>query len=230
MKEKILLVEDEETLADVVKAYLEKEQYQVSVASTGKEAIQLHKRFQPDLMILDLMLPDISGEEVCKKIRQYSQVPILMLTAKSSEEEKISGLMLGADDYVTKPFSPRELVARVYSLLRRSKGKQEMEEGSIIRRGEMMIDEEKHQVFLREESVYLTPVEFKLLVHLSRSPGRVYSREQLVESIFGFDFVGDERTIDVHIKNLRHKIEEDPKNPKYVVTVYGVGYKFGVET
>lgn len=222
---KILVVEDEEKISEVVAAYLEKEGFNVKVTASGRDALALAAREKPDLVVLDLMLPDLSGQEVCGELRKSSDVPIIMLTALSSEEDKISGLAIGADDYLTKPFSPRELVARVRSVLRRTKGKSEPL-SDVLSFDDLVIDISKHEVKMKGEQKALTPFEFKLLATLARYPGRVYSRFELINKVQGYDFEGYERTIDAHIKNLRQKIESDPKNPRYIKTIFGVGYKF----
>jgi DNA-binding response OmpR family regulator len=219
---KILVVEDEEKIADIVKAYLKKEGFNVSVVGTGQEALSLLKEGF-DLIILDLMLPDIPGEDVCSTIRQDSDIPVIMLTAKSEEEDRVKGLGIGADDYVVKPFSPRELVARVNALLRRVKGPKK---NLVFNKGELVINLSRYEVTKNGLPVVLTPTEFKLLEHIARRPGQVFTRLQLVNVILGYDFEGYDRTIDAHVKNIRHKIEDDPKSPSYIKTVYGVGYKF----
>jgi len=219
---RILVVEDEEKIADIVKAYLEKDGFVVTVAQTGHHAVSLLKeRF--DLIILDLMLPDMDGEDICLTIRADSDVPIIMLTAKSEEEDRIKGLGIGADDYVVKPFSPRELAARVKALLRRAKG---AKQSVSFNRGALVIDSSRFEIRRDGSTVVLTPTEFKLLQCLAEHPEQVFSRLQLVNIILGYDFEGYDRTIDAHIKNIRHKIEEDPKNPSYIRTVYGIGYRF----
>lgn len=225
---KILVVDDEPNILNVIQAYLEKSGYVVYVAETGTTALQLFENLQPDLMILDLMLPDMSGEEICRTIRRTSNIPILMLTAKSNEDDKVNGLLIGADDYVTKPFSPRELTARVVSLLRRSQAQETKEREFLQFDHNLTVDLENHEVFLKGEPVYLTPIEFKLLVTLAKHPKRVFSRMELINQIQGYAFDGYERTVDVHIKNLRQKIGDDPKHPTYISTVFGVGYKFQV--
>ncbi len=219
---KVLVVEDEQKIAEIVKAYLEKEQYQVVLAKTGDEALTAFKQGF-DLIILDLMLPDMEGEDICQTIRNDSDVPIIMLTAKSEEEDRIKGLGIGADDYVVKPFSPRELVARVKALLRRVKGPKEFVS---FNKKDLIIDSARFEVTKKGETVVLTPTEFKLLQCIADHPGQVYTRLQLVNIILGYDFEGYDRTIDAHIKNIRHKIEDDQKSPVYLKTVYGVGYKF----
>lgn len=219
----VLIVEDEKKISDIVAMYLEREGFRAEAADTGEKALGLlHEPF--DLIILDLMLPDISGEELCKIIRERSSVPIIMLTAKSGEEDRIKGLGLGADDYVVKPFSPRELVARVKAHLRRSR-KAEKRVLS-FNDGLLTMDTENYEVKKGGSAVILTPTEFRILLALAEKPGRVLSRLQLINIVQGYDFEGYDRTIDAHIKNLRHKIEEDPRNPLFIKTVYGVGYKF----
>lgn len=226
---KILVVDDEPTILSVIQAYLEKNGYVVYVAETGTAALQLFENLQPDLLVLDLMLPDITGEEICRTVRRTSNVPILMLTAKSKEDDKVNGLLIGADDYLTKPFSPRELTARIVSLLRRSQVTGGFEQKVLrFRNGRLKIDLEHREVFHEEKPVYLTPIEFKLLVTLAKHPKRVFSRGELINQIQGYTFEGYERTVDVHIKNLRQKIGDDPRHPTYIATVFGVGYKFQV--
>jgi DNA-binding response OmpR family regulator len=219
---RILVVEDEEKIAEIVRAYLEKEGFRVTVAETGQKAISVLKDGF-DLIILDLMLPDISGEDICQTIRMDSDLPIIMLTAKSEEEDRIKGLSIGADDYVVKPFSPRELVARVKALLRRTKGSKKT---ICFSRGNFIIDSSRFEVKKDGSPVVLTPTEFKLLHCLAERPGQIFTRLQLINIILGYDFEGYDRTIDAHIKNIRHKIEDNPRNPSYIKTVYGVGYKF----
>jgi len=227
---KVLVVDDEPKIIRAVSAYLEKEGYQVFAATSGKEALELVERKAPDLIVLDLRLPDVPGEEVCQKIRQRRDTPILMLTAKVEEEDKIRGLSIGADDYVTKPFSPRELVARVRAILRRVKAEREPQRDLIsFDNGKVRIDVAKQEVSLNGEIVTLTPNEYKLLLALARYPGRVYTRSELINKVQGYEYEGYDRTIDAHVKNLRQKIEEDPKNPTYILTVFGMGYKFGGE-
>ncbi len=222
MTTKILLVEDEKKIADIVVAYLEKEGYEVRHVDNGSEALEL-LRNGFDLIILDLMLPDISGEEICELVRKDSDIPIIMLTAKSEEEHRIKGLNIGADDYVVKPFSPRELVARVQALLRRTRP---VKKRLSFNKGMLVIDNESLEVFSNGNPVTLTPTEFKLLQTLAERPGQVFSRAQLVNIILGYNFEGYDRTIDAHVKNIRQKIGEDNRNPTFIKTVYGVGYKF----
>jgi len=221
---KILVVDDEKQIVDIVKAYLEREGYRVIVAYDGKSAIDLARRDRPDLIVLDLMLPEISGWDVCRTLRKESDVPIIMLTARDETTDKIVGLELGADDYVTKPFDPKELVSRVRAVLRRYESRKDLK--SIIDFADLSIDVEKRLVRRGGEHIELTPIEFELLKILAQSPGRVYSRMQLLDKIQGDAYEGYERTIDSHIKNLRKKIERDPEHPRYIVTVYGAGYKF----
>lgn len=223
---KIVVIDDEPSVQEVVRGYLEKDGYMVYVASNGREGLALAERAKPGLIVLDLMLPDVSGEEICREIRSRSDVPILMLTAKVSEEERVGGLALGADDYLTKPFSPRELVARVRTVLRRTQGiEAPLVEALSFDGGALEIDTVQHEVRRDGVVVELTPNEYRLLVTLARYPGRVYSRFELINRVQGYDFEGYERTIDAHVKNLRKKIEPDPKHPRYVETVFGVGYR-----
>jgi DNA-binding response OmpR family regulator len=223
---KIVIIDDEPSVQEVVKAYLEKDGYLVYVAGNGADGLALAERVKPGLIVLDLMLPDISGEEVCREIRGRSDVPILMLTAKAGEEERIEGLQIGADDYLVKPFSPRELVARVRAVLRRTQGVETPLVAVVsFDDGRLEIDTVQHVVRRDGNEVALTPNEYKLLITLARYPGRVYSRYELVNHVQGYDYEGYERTIDVHVKNLRKKIEPDPRNPRYVETVTGVGYR-----
>ena len=223
---KIVVIDDEPSVQDVVRAYLEKDGFTVFVAGRGSEGLALAERVTPALIVLDLMLPDVSGEEICREIRGRSDVPILMLTAKAGEDERVAGLLSGADDYLVKPFSPRELVARVRAVLRRTQG------GDVplvpvlsLDHGRLEIDTEHHVVRRDGNVVELTPNEYRLLTALATYPGRAYSRLELVDRVQGYDFEGDERTIDVHVKNLRKKIEPDAARPRYVETVIGVGYR-----
>lgn len=230
MKEKfkILIVDDEERILEVVRAYLEKENYEVTTASDGEEALRVFKIDTFHLVILDLMLPKISGEQVCFKIRETSHVPIIMLTAKVEEEDKLEGLAIGADDYLTKPFSARELVGRVKALLRRAyREESPLAEHLVFNDGDLEVDVPKMRVFKKGNEVTLTPYEFKVLISLLTNPGQVFSRERLVEKAFGYDYESFDRTIDTYIKNIRQKIENNPKCPDYITTVYGVGYRFG---
>jgi DNA-binding response OmpR family regulator len=223
----ILLIEDEEKVAEVIKAYLEKEGYKVYWAARGLEGIKIFNEADFKLVILDLMLPDMDGEEVCKILRRISDVYIFMLTAKASLSDKIEGLNMGADEYLTKPFSPRELTARVNALFRRVAN--EEQDKLNFDGGKLIVEKEKRIVKANGKEINLTPSEFDILIALIESRGNVLSREQLIEKVFGIDFEGMDRTVDVHIKNLRKKIEEDSKNPKYIITVTKAGYKFGGE-
>lgn len=224
---RILLVEDEKAIREAVAAYLERAGYWVTPAADGQEAVEAFSLHQFDLVILDLMLPKLPGEKVCRIIRDTSDIPIIMLTAKGEVEDRIVGLELGADDYLIKPFSPRELVARVRALLRRAHIDSEPQR-EVLDYGGLTIDLNGHKVLVNDEEVDLTASEFKLLTTLSRYPGRVYSRMELVEKVLGYDFEGYERTIDSHVKNLRAKIGDDPRNPRWIYTVHGVGYRFEV--
>lgn len=224
----ILVVEDEKNILDVISAYLKKENYMVFEAMDGENALELFKKEEIHLIILDLMIPKISGEEVCSRIRMTSDVPIIMLTAKSDEDSKIEGLNIGADDYVIKPFSPRELVTRVKTLLRRSYRTdiiRPLAEKVSFDNGRVVVEIEKMVVRKDDKIVELTSNEFKILLAFINNPGLVLSREQLIEIAFGYDYEGFDRTIDSHIKNIRQKLEDNPKTPAYILTVYGVGYK-----
>lgn len=222
---RILIVEDEAQTRSVVEAYLEREGYWVTAVGDGERALEAFGSHAYDGVVLDLNLPGLPGEDVCRRIRDVSDVPIIMLTAKGAEEERIAGLDLGADDYLVKPFSPRELVARLRALLRRAKAETEPQR-SRAEYGPLEIDLAGHKVFVDGEEADLTASEYKLLTTLSRYPGRVYSRMELVEKVLGYDFEGYERAIDSHIKNLRAKLGDDPKEPRFIHTVFGVGYRF----
>ncbi|MGA9762380.1 MAG: response regulator transcription factor [Gaiellaceae bacterium] len=225
----VLVVEDERKIRDLVRGYLEREGLGVLTTASGAEAITIARGQEPDLLILDLGLPDVPGEEVARELRTFSAVPILMLTAKAAEEDRIRGLELGADDYLTKPFSPRELVLRVQAILRRSRGGETGERPLSFGGGELEIDEARREVKVRGETVALTPTEFGLLASLARTPGRVYSRFELINRVRGYEFEGYERTIDSHVKNLRQKIERDSRSPEIVLTVLSGGYRLGLE-
>ncbi len=222
---RILLVEDEKAIREAVTAYLEREGYWVTPVGDGVAALEQFTRSRFDLVVLDLMLPRLPGEQVCAAIRDASDVPIIMLTAKGELEDRVKGLELGADDYLVKPFSPRELVARVRALMRRAKVTDEPQRDRLVF-GDLEIDVAGHKAFLGGEELDLTASEFKLLTTLSRYPGRVYSRMELVEKVLGYDFEGYERTIDSHVKNLRAKLDDDPRDPTFIYTVHGVGYRF----
>ncbi|MCB2294010.1 response regulator transcription factor [Clostridium algoriphilum] len=221
----ILIIEDEEKISEVLKAYLQKEGYGVYSTTKGMDGIKLFQKIGFSLVILDLMLPDISGEEVCSLLRKISEVHIFMLTAKSTLEDRIEGLNLGADEYLVKPFSPRELTARVNALFRRLNINNR--ETKVYNNGDLEINYENRIVKVKGHEISLTPNEFDIVHVLSSNEGKVFTRENLIERIMGIDFQGFDRTIDVHIKNIRKKIEEDSKNPKYIVTVTRIGYKFG---
>ena len=227
MSKKILVVDDEPQIVKALKAYLENASYKVVTAADGKAALTAFSREKPDFVILDLNLPGMDGLDVCKAIRHDSNVPILMLTARVEETDKLLGLELGADDYVLKPFSPREVVARVRTIFRRVGSEQPKSE--IIEIGDLLINLDEHTVSAAGLPVELTPTEFDILVALARHPRRVFSRLQIMEQAQGSAFEGYERTIDAHVKNIRLKLEADPKNPVYIQTVHGVGYKLDVK-
>ena len=224
---RILIVEDELDLANIIKDYLEKELYEVEICTEGDMAIEIFDKFKPSLVILDLMLPGMNGYEICQNIRIKSTIPILILSAKIDEFDKVKGLDLGADDYITKPFRPRELLARVNAQLRRSQvfNKENLE---IIDIENIRIYTKEYKVEKNGRDLDLSRNEFELLVFLSKNPRQVFSREQLYERIWGFDSYGDLNTVTVTINRLRQKIEDNPKNPKYILTVWGVGYKFEI--
>lgn len=230
-KSKILVVDDEAHIVELVRFNLEKEGYRVIAASDGSEAVRMAREEGPDLIILDVMLPEIDGFEVCRMIQRDSatgEIPIIMLTARGEEIDKILGLEIGADDYMTKPFSPRELLARVKARLRRAARNQQTAEGSggVIRVDKLVLDPQRFEVFLDGSKLDLTPKEFELLKMLAQGRGRVLTRDYLLENIWGYEYIGDSRTVDVHIRHLRQKIEADPANPQYIETVRGIGYKF----
>jgi DNA-binding response OmpR family regulator len=228
MSKKILVVDDEPQIMRVLKGYLEAAGFQVISAYDGAEALAAFRHTAPDLIVLDLMLPQVDGLDVARAIRRESDVPIIMLTARVDEADRLIGLELGADDYVAKPFSPREVVARVRAVLRRAGGGPEPA-GRVLSAGDIALDVDKRQASVAGRAVELTPTEFDLLAALMESPGRVFSRMQLLDKLQGYAYEGYERTIDVHVKNLRQKIEADPKRPVYILTVYGLGYKFAEE-
>ena len=223
----ILLVEDERKLRDLVRSYLERAGFTVLTTGSGAEALSLASSALPDLLVLDLGLPDVPGETVARELRQAGTTPILMLTAKSSEEDRVHGLEIGADDYVTKPFSPRELVLRVQAILRRH-GQSAEQEAASYGDGAVVIDESQRSVTVRGDIADLTPTEWGILIALASVPGRVYSRFELINRVRGYEFEGYERIIDSHVKNLRRKIEQDPGSPVIVKTVLGGGYRLGI--
>jgi len=226
MGSKILIVEDDQALLDVLKYNLTKEGYNVVVATDGIQALEVARGNKPDLILLDIMLPKMSGFDVCRILRKETTTPILMLTAKDEEVDKIVGLEIGADDYMTKPFSMRELLARIRAMLRRTEMvKPKPVEEAILRISDLEVDLARHQATLSGTKLDLTPKEFDLLVFLARNRGLVFSREQLLERVWGYDYAGDTRTVDVHIRWLREKIEVNPAKPKRLVTIRGVGYK-----
>jgi DNA-binding response OmpR family regulator len=230
MNELILVVDDEPKIVKLAQDYLEQAGFRVVAAHEGGTGIAIARHEHPDLIVLDLNLPDKDGIDVCRVMRRESDVPIIMLTARDAETDRLIGLELGADDYITKPFSPRELVARVRTVLRRVRG--DVQPAGIIRADDLEIDVNGHNVKRHGEAIHLTPSEFSLLTMLAQHPGRVLSREQLLERLYGVSYDGLARSVDAHIKNLRQKLEDDPTNPRYVLTIYGVGYKFnaGSET
>jgi len=223
MPKTILVVDDERKIVTVLKGYLEQAGFRVVTAGDGQTALTTFRHEKPDLVILDLMLPGMDGLDVCRILRRESAVPIIMLTARAEEADRLIGLELGADDYVVKPFSPREVVARVRAVLRRVEG--EVAPAGLLQAGDIVLDLAGHQATVAGRPVELTPTEFALLATLARAPGRTFTRAQLLQQIQDNPLEGFERTVDVHVRNLRAKIEPDPRNPRYILTVYGVGYK-----
>lgn len=221
---RILVVDDEESIRNVVVAYLQADGYTVLTAEDGRKGLELFRQHQPELVILDIMLPGMDGLKVLQHIREESEVYVLMLTARSEETDRVTGLMMGADDYLTKPFSPLELVARVKAILRR--GRSPDQEEDVLQFGALRIDNKRHKVWRDEEEIELTALEFQLLKTLADHAGIVLSREQLLQQVWGYDFFGDDRVVDVHIRHIRQKLETDPNNPQIIVTVRGVGYRF----
>ena len=224
MVKTILVVDDDKKIVDLVSLYLRREGFAILAASDGHEALEMARRQQPDLIVLDLLLPGLDGIDVCRLLRADSRVPIIMLTARSTDRDKLMGLDRGADDYVTKPFNPRELVARVRAVLRRTSPAEAVTDDTIF--GDLEVSFVRHEVLVRGLPANLTPTEFRLLEALVREPRRAFSRSELLDRAFGDDYEGLERTVDVHIMNLRRKIEAEPARPRYVVTVPGVGYRF----
>jgi DNA-binding response OmpR family regulator len=224
----VLLVEDELKLRELLRSYLEREGLEVLSTGSGAEAVALAHRANPDLVLLDLGLPDVSGEEVIREVRSFSDAPVLVLTAKSAEASRIESFELGADDYVTKPFSPRELILRTKAILGRGRATLDVSSRLSYGNGHLVIDEERHEVWIDDEQVHLTPTEWGLLGALARTPGRVFSRSELINRIRGYEFDGYERTIDSHVKNLRLKVERDPRTPTIIETVLGAGYRLGL--
>lgn len=224
-KQKIMIVEDEPKIAEMISAFLLAEGYETAVCQDGDKALQELTKFNPDLVVLDLMLPGMSGLEICKQIRQESNLPIIMLTAKAEEIDKLLGLELGADDYITKPFSLRELLARIKAVLRRASQTSAIAIET-VNFSDLKINFSEHVVELRGTPIELTPTEFSILGLLAKNPGRTFSRAQILDAALGVAYLGYERSVDSHISNIRKKIEDDPANPKYILTVFGVGYKF----
>ena len=223
---RILVIEDESSFSEAISFLLRKEGFEVGVADNGQSGLEEYQRHGADLILLDLMLPGLSGTEVCRQIRTKSQVPIIMLTAKDAEIDKVVGLELGADDYVTKPYSSRELIARINAVLRRTQNPENEIENGIITIGSIRLDIDRHQMSVNSVAVALPLKEFELLEFLMRNSGRVLTRAQLIDRVWGSDYFGDTKTLDVHIKRLRAKIEVDPANPIFIQTVRGLGYKF----
>lgn len=224
MSKTVLMVDDQPSIRSLVQMYLTQEGFRVVTASNGREALFLARQEKPDLIILDLMMPEMDGHDFMRAHRKERDTPVIMLTAKVEENDRVLGLELGADDYVSKPFSPRELAARVRAVLRRLE--REFDDGDVIRIGELLLDEPMHRVLLHDQPIDLTRTEFDLLSVLMHTPGRAFSRSELLERVQGDGFEAVERTVDVHIRNLRAKIEDDPRKPRYIETVYGVGYRF----
>lgn len=224
MAQRILVVDDEAAIVELVEYNLEREGFEVLTEAEGPKAVERARAERPDLIILDVMLPGMSGMDVCRELRKTTDVPIILLTARKDEVDRVLGLELGADDYVTKPFSPRELVARVKAILRRSQ--RQASEGEAVAASGLVVDEERRQVTLDGRRLDLTFTEFELLATLAKNPGRAFSRDELLSRIWGQDFYGDARTVDVHIRHLREKLEEDPAAPRFIETVRGVGYRF----
>lgn len=227
MSSRILIIEDDPDTAKLASLYLERDGHEALTARDGVEGLRLAREFEPGLIVLDLMLPRLDGMAVCRAVRAESDVPIVMVTARVAEEERLAGLDLGADDYITKPFSPRELAARVRAVLRRTARNSGGNGGPNPAYGEVAVDLATRAVRVGDAAASLTPTEFRLLTMLMRQPGRVFSREEIIDQVFGYDFDGFDRTVDAHIANLRRKIEANPRKPRYVHTVHGVGYKFG---
>lgn len=226
LQNSILIVDDDDKLIQLLRTYFEREKFVVYTAGDGRMALELLRRYEPQVLVLDLMMPGMDGFEVCRRVRQTSDIPILFLTARDDDTDRLVGLNMGADDYITKPFNMKELVARVYARLRRVRGEVVQSSSNYVI-GDLQIDKEKYTVSRGGEPIILTPTEFNMLEVLSASPGRVYSRLQLMEKAQGgYSFEGYERTIDTHIRNLRKKLERDPAHPEYILTVYGIGYKF----
>ncbi|OQB24747.1 MAG: Sensory transduction protein regX3 [Firmicutes bacterium ADurb.Bin182] len=227
-KKSVLIVDDEKKIAEVMRSYFENAGYDVEIAHSGTEAINAFEHRTPSLIVLDLMMPGMSGEEVCKTIRKRSCVPIIMLTAKSEEESVLQGFGIGADDYVPKPFSPRQLLARADAVLRRASADAVPVADEIsYNDGELVLDNLRHEVRKNGVNVRLTPKEYNILMTMARYPTKAFTRDELIDFALGSEFAGFDRVIDTHVKNIRQKIETDPKSPKYIITVHGLGYRFG---
>jgi DNA-binding response OmpR family regulator len=224
MNRTILVVDDDRKIVDLVSLYLKRDGYSLLTAYDGQEALDVARRKQPDLIVLDLLLPELDGTDVCRLLRAESRVPIIMLTARSTDDDKLLGLDIGADDYLTKPFNPRELVARVRAVLRRTTPEEQPSDD--LQFGDLSISFLRHEVMLSGQLISLTPTEFRLLETLAREPGRAFTRTDLLDRVFGYNYEGVERTIDVHIMNLRRKVEPEPGRPRYIATVPGLGYRF----
>lgn len=222
-RERILVVDDEAGIRDLVSTYLRKDGFDVDEAADGEEALDRYRRHPPDLVVLDLRLPGIDGFDVLREFRRTSNVYVIMLTARSEETDKLVGLELGADDYITKPFSPRELVARVKAVLRRHRD--DSDPNNVMRFHGLTVDVERHEISVDDDAVELTSLEFELLTALAEAPGRVFTRRQLIERVWGWDFYGDERIVDVHVRNLRRALGDSAEEPRFIGTVRGVGYK-----
>ncbi|UCC17515.1 MAG: response regulator transcription factor [Dehalococcoidales bacterium] len=224
---RVLIVDDDEKTVELIKLYLNRDGYRVDTAYNGLDGLELARKNHPDLIVLDLMLPGMNGLEVCRTLRQESDVPIIMLTARSTDQDKLTGLEIGADDYVTKPFSPRELAVRVRVVLRRMPGERGPD---MMTHGKLAVDFLKHEVSVDGKVIPLTEIEYKLLGTLIKEPGRVFSRAEIIDNALGYGFEGFDRTIDVHILNIRRKMEVDPAKPRYIKTIYGAGYKLSEVT
>ena len=227
MPSTVLIVEDDPHALELVRLYLDQDGHQVLVASDGIEGLRLARDAAPDLIVLDLMLPGIDGTEVCRQVQQESNVPIIMVTARVEEEDRLTGLEMGADDYITKPFSPRELAARVRVVLRRTAREQSERTQDELKQGPFTVNIPHGTVHRDSTAIRLTPTEFRLLVLLMGNPGRIFSRELIIDRVFGYDFDGFDRTVDAHVSSLRRKVDSTPGEPRLIHTVYGLGYKFG---
>lgn len=223
---KILVIEDEEKVLDIVKNYLNKEGFDPIISSKGKEGLDMFYEYSPDLVVLDLMLPDMMGEDICERIKKESDTPVIMLTAKSTVDERIKGLSLGADDYLIKPFSPRELMMRIKVILKRYGTTNSLEDSLSFNNGDLVINKKGKIVLKRDIEISLTPAEYKLLTYMAENKNINLSRDIIIQKVFGIEYDGYDRTIDAHIKNIRKKIEKDPKNPIYIITIFGLGYRF----